>query len=34
MVVRAPMPDDLALPLAALGLPTQVDDQPAPMVPA
>jgi tRNA pseudouridine65 synthase len=29
LVVRAPMPDDLALALAALGLPTQVDDQPA-----
>ena len=29
MVVRAPMGDDLALALAALGLPTHVDDGPA-----
>ena len=34
IVVRAPMADDLALALAALGLPTQVDDEPAPVVPA
>lgn len=35
LVVRAPMADDLALALTALGLPTQVDDdQPAPGVPA
>jgi tRNA pseudouridine65 synthase len=33
LVVRAPMADDLALALAALGLPTQVDDQPPPVVP-
>jgi tRNA pseudouridine65 synthase len=29
VVVRAPMTDDLALPLTALGLPTCVDDEPA-----
>ena len=34
VVVRAPMADDLALALAALGLPTHVDDEPAPSVPA
>jgi tRNA pseudouridine65 synthase len=34
MVVRAPMPDDLAVALAALGLPTQVDDEPVSEVPA
>jgi tRNA pseudouridine65 synthase len=34
LVVRAPMPDDLALALAALGLPTRVDGEPAPVVPA
>lgn len=33
LVVRAPMPDDLALALTALGLPTHVDDQPATLVP-
>ncbi len=27
VVVRAPMTDDLALPLAALGLPTRIDDE-------
>ena len=30
VVVRAPIGDDLALPLAALGLPTSVEDEPAP----
>jgi hypothetical protein len=34
MVVRAPMPDDLALPLATLGLPARVDDEPAAGTPA
>ena len=41
MVVRAPMSDDLAQALTALGLPTQIDDdddddddEPAPVVPA
>ncbi|HET6146441.1 MAG TPA: pseudouridine synthase [Polyangia bacterium] len=34
VVVRAPMPDDLALALTALGLPTQIDDEPAPVAPA
>ena len=32
VVVRAPISEDLALPLAALGLPTCVEDEPAPLV--